>query len=173
MLPFRKLLLTGLLLFNQTAFATDWIYLDAGVSRASVQVEDTEFNPVLPRIKLGIELYEGILLEFQYVGGGDDKASNMQVEIEEISAAYLRLDTPIIGTMRMFVLLGGAETSLKVKGTNGSTAGSGTYEDFSWGFGLEEQFLSKHTLLTLEYTEYYNHDDVTISSISLGFKVEY
>ena len=73
----------------------------------------------------------------------------------------------------MYVLLGGAESTLKVTGTGGSSGGTDNYSDFSWGIGLESRVWTKSTLLTLEYTEYYNHDDVTIAGVSLGFKFEY
>jgi len=163
----------GLSLNLQNAFATDWFYFEVGASRGSVTVLDTEFNPVMPRAKMGVALYEGILLEVQYMGGGDDKVANTKMEIEEVSAAYLRLDTPFRGSMRLYVLLGSAETTLNIKGAGGTTAGSGTYKDFSWGVGIEDRVWSKYTLLTLEHTSYYNHDDVSIEATSLGFKLEF
>jgi len=169
----RTLLLLTVLVLSSTAHATDWIYLDAGASRTTIDVDGTDFKPVVPRIKLGVAIYNGILLEYQLTGSGDDTSNNTTIEIEQISAAYLRLDTPIRSSMRMFVLLGAAETQLNVKGAAGATGGTDTYEDFSWGVGLEDRTFSKHTLLTLEYTEYYKHDDVQISAVSLGFKLEF
>ena len=160
-------------LLSSKAFATDWIYLEASATRSNVEVIGTKFNPVLPRVKLGINLYEGIQLEVQYTGSGDDTVAGTKLEIEEITASYLRLETPIRSNMRMFVLLGSAEAKLNVQGSGGATAGTGNYKDFSWGIGIEDRVWTKHTLLTLEYTEYYNHDEVVISGVSLGFKLEY
>ena len=166
------LLLSGIFL-SQPAMASNWWYAEVGATRATVNVSDTKFNPVLPRLKLGLFITQGILLEVQYNGSGDDTVTNTTLEIEDITSAYLRLDTGIRSNMRMYVLLGSAETTLNVKGSGGATAGTDTYEDFSWGIGIEDRAWSKHTLLTLEYTEYYNHDEVIISGVSLGFKIEY
>ena len=169
------LLLLGICFTSRTVIAADsnWFYLEADATRATVTVAKTDFKPVLPRYKLGVFITQGFLLEAQYTGSGDDTVDNSNVEIENISAAYLRLDSGIRSSMRMYVLLGSAETKLNVKGSGGATAGTDTYKDFSWGIGIEDRTWSKHTLLTLEYTEYFKSDDVIISAVSLGFKFEY
>lgn len=167
-----SLLLAGILL-NGTAFASNWVYAEAGASRATLDVAGTKFNPVLPRVKLGFFITQKIILEVQYAGSGDDTVANTQVQIEDLSAAFLRLDSDFRGSMRMYLLLGGAETNLQSSTASGSNVRKEKYKDFAWGIGMEDRTWSKHTLLTLEYTEYYNHDDVVIYGVSLGFKFEY
>ena len=169
------LLLLAVCSTSRAASAADsnWFYFEVDATRARVTVAETEFNPVLPRYKLGVFITQGIMLEAHYSGSGDDTVDNSNMEIENISAAYLRLDSGIRSTMRMYVLLGSAETKLNVRGSGGATAGTDTYKDFSWGLGIEDRTWSKHTLLTLEYTEYFNKDEVLISAVSLGFKFEY
>jgi len=159
--------------FSPTASASNWWYAEVGVTRTRIDASATEFNPVLPRLKLGFFITPQIMLEAHYAGSGDDTVANTKMEVEEISAAYLRLDSGIRSDMRMYVLLGGAETSLKAGNPGGGNTSADSYSNFSWGVGLESRVWSKHTLLTLEYTEYYNHDDVTITGVSLGFKFEY
>lgn len=166
------LILAGCL-SSHNAVATEWFYVEADVSRTTVDVMASQFHPILPRIKVGLAIYDGILLEAQYSGSGDDTVGNTNIGIDEITAAYLRLDTPVRSNMRMYVLLGSAETKLNVRGSGGATAGTDAYKDFSWGIGIEDRVWSRHNLLTLEYTEYYNHDEVVISAVSLGFKFEY
>lgn len=160
-------------LLSGNVFASNWWYAELGASRTSIDVSGTEFNPVVPRLKLGFIITQKFMLEVQYAGSGDDTVANTNMEIEDVSAAYLRLDSGIRSNMRMYVLLGGAETSLKTSNPDGTNSSTDSYSDFSWGIGLEDRTWSKSTLLTLEYIEYYNHDDVTISAISLGFKYEY
>ena len=170
------LILLGACLFNtyaQAQQASNWWYAELGVSRSVVDIAGTEFNPILPKAKLGIFVTQKILLEVQYSGSGDDQAANTDLEIDNIKAAYLRLDSGIRSNMRMYVLLGNAETTLTVKRPGETVGVSDTYSDVSYAIGIEDRTFSKSTLLTLEYTRYYNNDDVTISALSLGFKYEY
>lgn len=166
-------LLSAGLLWSVNAHAADWWYAEAGATRSRIDVAGTEFNPVLPRLKLGLFITPQIMLEVQYAGRGDDTAANTQLEVEDISAAYLRLDSGIRSDMRMYVLLGGAKTALKTGSPGGANGNADNYSDFSWGIGLENRVWSRHTLLTLEYAEYYRNNDVTIAGVSLGFKFEY
>lgn len=156
-----------------SAAESNWFYLEADATRATVTVAKTDYKPVLTRYKLGVFVTQGFLLEAHYTGSGDETLDSTTLEIENIRAAYLRLDSGIRSSMRMYVLLGSAETKFNVKGSAGTTTGTDTYTDFSWGIGLEDRIWSKHTLLTLEYTEYYKKDEVVISAVSLGFKFEY
>lgn len=160
-------------LYAGPVLASNWWYAEVGATRTRINVVNTDFNPILPRLKLGVFLTPQIMLEAHYAGSGDDKVANTRMDVESITAAYLRLDSGIRGDMRAYVLLGGAESKLKVTGSGGSTGGTDNYSDFSWGIGIEDRVWTKHTLLTLEYAEYYNHDEVIISGVSLGFKFEY
>jgi len=160
-------------LYSPWVHASNWFYIETDVTRSSVKVASTEFNPLLPRLKLGFIITPQIMLEAHYAGNGDDTVANTILAVENISAAYLRLDSGIRSDIRMYVLLGSAETRIKTSNASGAVGNTDTYSDFSWGLGLEERVWSKHTLLTLEYSEYYNHDDVIISAVSLGFKFEY
>ncbi len=170
----RLLLALSLIpLSGSNALATEWVHADLGAARTTIEVGDSKFTPVMPRLDLGLSLMDGIMLELQYAGTGDDTDAGTNIEIADVVAAYLRMETVIRSHVRLYLLLGNAETTLNVQGSAGPTAGSGTYKDFSWGIGMEEQFGSEYSLLTLEYTEYYNHDEVVISALSIGFKLEY
>lgn len=151
----------------------NWWYTELGISRSMVDIAGTEFNPVLPKVKLGVYLTRKILLEVQYSGSGDDTATNTNLEIDSITAAYLRLDSGSRNDMRIYVLLGNAETALSVKRPSDTSRVSDNYSDVSWGFGLEDQTFGNNTLLTLEYSQYYDNDEVSISAISFGFKYEF
>ena len=166
------LLLSGVL-FSAPTLAANWWYVEAGASRARINAVNTDFNPVLPRLKLGFILTPQIMFEAQYAGQGDDTVANTKMEVDSISAFYLRLDSGFRSDMRMYVLLGGADTELTASTASGSNPVSDSYSDSSWGIGLESRVWTKRTLLTLEYTEYYNHGDITISATSLGFKFEF
>lgn len=156
-------------LWASNAHASNWVYAEVDATRSRITVADTEFNPVLTRFKLGVFITQKIMLEAQYAGSGDDTVAGTQMQVDNISAAYLRLDSGMRSDMRMYVLLGSANTGLKT----GSGADTKSYTDFSWGVGMEERVWSQHTLLTLEYTEYYRDEALTITGLSLGFKLEY
>ena len=167
----------ALLLVSQlwavNAHATSWQYAEVDATRSRITVADTEFNPVLPRLKLGLFITPQIMLEAQYAGSGDDTVANTQMQVENITAAYLRLDSGIHSDMRMYVLLGSAKTKLKSSIAGSSSTSSDTYNDFSWGVGMEQRVWSKYTLLTLEYIEYYRDETLTITGLSLGLKLEF
>lgn len=165
--------LLGGFFYLPAAQASNWWYVEAGLTRTRIDVDGTEFNPLLPRLKLGFIFTPHWMVEVQYTGSGDDTVANTQLEVDNIRAAYLRLDSGIRSTMRMYVLLGGAETELSTKNPAGSITRTDTYGDFSWAVGFEDRVWSKNTLLTVEYSHYYSFNDVTITGVSLGFKYEY
>lgn len=132
----------------------------------------TKLHPVLPKVKLGYALTPKYMIELQYAGSDDDKdeITGATLDIDNISAAYLRLDSGLHAGFRMYLLLGQAETSLSATGVSGLDRADGKYSDFSWGVGFEDKTWTESTFLTLEYTEYYKEDDTKIAGASLGLK---
>lgn len=158
-------------LFNTTARA-DGLYAEVGATYITADDTYTKLHPVLPKAKLGYAITPNYMIELQYAGNNDDKdeITNATLEIDNISAAYLRLDSGLHAGFRMYVLIGQAETNLTATGMGGLDRADGKYSDFSWGVGIEDNYWSEGIFLTLEYTEYYKEDDVSIAGASLGLK---
>lgn len=142
-------------------------YAGIDVMRTSVSVDSTNFVLMLPKVKVGYMFTPQVMLELQYAGSGDDDKDNSNLEIDNISSAYLRLGSPASSQLRAYIVLGYTNTSLKLTGQNGI---NDNYDGFSGGLILEYHVWTKSNFVTAEYNSFYNNDDVSISAFSVGYR---
>ncbi|MDH5182147.1 MAG: outer membrane beta-barrel protein [Gammaproteobacteria bacterium] len=151
------------------------LYVEGAASVLSGEDTIVQVRPVVSKVTAGVEITPHYMIEVQSIGNGDetDAGSGASLQIGGISAAYLRLDSGLNAGMRMYFLVGQAETTLSATGINGFTASETTYSDFSWGVGIEDRILFKYLFLTVSYTEYYKENDTKLSSGSIGVKLAF
>jgi hypothetical protein len=143
------------------------VYVELDVMRTSISVDSTNFVIIQPKIKLGYMFTPQVMFELQYAGSGDDKKDNSTMNLNSISAAYLRLGSPASSELRAYIVLGYANTNLEVTGQNGI---ADNYDGFSGGLILEYSSWSKSNFVTVEYDSFYNNDEVSVSAFSLGYR---
>jgi len=161
-----SVLLITLIYFNTSIANASSFYAGVDVVRTSVRVESSEFNHILPKIKLGYSILPKVLVELQFTGSGDDDSDNTNMKIKSINAVYVKLGSKPNEALRAFILVGAAEISLEAIGN--STL-SDTYSGFSWALVLESPVWSNSNHVSIEYTALYDTDDVRVSTFSIGF----
>jgi len=160
-------ILLGLLLQSFNAFA-EKAYVGIEAIRTETKAAGAKFKPYQAKVKAGYYLRQQIALEAQYIFSGDDDDSGSNLEIEQIYGGYIRLESKLHNRVRLFLLAGYAESALNL---TGQSSFNDKYDGFSWGIGAEDRFVRMpNTYFTLEYMQYYDHDDVSISGISLGMR---
>lgn len=148
------------------------LYVEAGAMYLSADDTVVKLHPAVPKVKLGYAITPHYMIEVQYAGSGDDTddETGATMTVDNITAAYLRLDSDIHAGFRMYVLLGQAETNLTASGINGFNAVDDKYSDFSWGVGIEDRTWGRNLFLTLEYNQYYSETDTKLVGGSIGMK---
>lgn len=170
-LPLNKLFFLSFLLFvlsyfNYSIVNASSLYAGVGVARTNVKVDDSNFNIVLPKVKLGYIILPKVLFELQITGSGDDDNDNTNMKIKSSNAAYVKLGSNPNKASRAFILLGAAETILEA---TGNSTISETYSGFTWSIVFESAVWSNSNHVSIEYNALYDTDDVRITSFSLGF----
>jgi len=166
----RKLVLFPLfvlsLFISSQSFASPY-YGELGVMRTTVQVESTEFNLVIPKVKFGYIYKPQVLFELQISGSANVNQNNSNMKVSGITAAYVRLGSKPDQKLRFYFLAGAATTALETTGVSGI---KDSYASFSWAAVMEKSFFNENNAITLEYNNYYNFDDVGISGFTLAYK---
>ncbi len=172
--PYNKIVLNLLLsfllalacLYSPVVSAAPF-YAEVAVSQVDVNVSGTNIKLITPKIKLGYIYKPKVMLEVQYVAAGDADKDNTNFKLNSIRALYLKLGSNTDIKLRIFFLLGYAETDLQ---TTGLSSVADVYGAISWGFVFERSVWTKNNFITFEYNSFYNNDDIGISAINLGYK---
>lgn len=160
-----------LILISNQAAAID-LYAETGVMVLTADDSLANVHAVVPKLKLGYAITEHYMIELQYAGSGDDSDddSGASINLDNVAAAYLRLDSDLHGGFRLYLLIGQAESSLTSSGLNGFTSTDNSYSDTSWGVGIEDRTWGRNLFLTLDYVSYYSEDDTRLYGASIGIK---
>ena len=171
-MPYKRILCAFLLTLPSICSATS-LYTDVGISRTEVKVASEKFHPLMWRLKLGYDITDTISVEGHFgTNAKDDSAENLKLEIDQFYALYARYTTKgNYNGIRMYFLLGQSKTKLKL--TNGDLKDD-EFEDLTWGVGIQEASDKIRSLVyTLEYVNFYDDSDLTMSGISLGLRFNF
>jgi len=147
------------------------LYAELGYMYHYVEAGDTELNPATAKLMVGAQIAKSVTLDAVYAAStGDDTINDLQLEIDNIQAVYLRLHSSLHGSgSNLSLFLGHAKTTIST--SNNGIGDTEEFDDFSWGIGLEDRSkASKNLFYTLEYIRFYDDADLSISGASLGIK---
>ena len=127
-------------------------------------------------IRAGFEFTDFLALEARGRMGFDkDSRGIVDFEMDHLYGGYVKLGAPVGETLRPYVIggyskvKGEVSASGSVAGVNYSFSDTETFEDESWGAGLD--FNLTDTLgANLEYMRYVDTDEEEISGVSVGLR---
>ena len=169
----KTLLLFFFYIYATPVFAFS-MYADASYMYHSIDTGGVELNPYTAKLKFGVPITKTMSIEAVYASAaGGDKVNGLEVEIDEILAAYVRFYSSMKGGgTHISLFVGQANTTLVTSGSG--SVGSEDFQDLSWGIGAEEESKAiKNLFYILEYPRYYDDDDLTVSGTSLGVKYNF
>lgn len=139
-------------------------------------IDDEIIKPDGVVLRLGIEPTRVFGLEAR--GGiglqSDEREFNggsLEFELDELYGGYAKLGIPLGDAVTPYAIGG----YTRVEGSASATvlgvtaSGSETWEDESWGGGLDVN-LSESLALNLEYMRYLDKEDQELSAVSVGFR---
>lgn len=160
-----------LTLFCNSAFAE--IYLGFSVTPVFISSENGSLSPTNASLNAGFS-YGNHGIELTYSAAlKTDTLNQLEIEIPAITSAFYRYDTRPDRRFNAFFYLGASESEILSK-YPGQPDVDETYSGFSYGFGLEETFLSMPEMkMVFDYRKLYSGDALDISSLSLGIRYEF
>lgn len=139
-------------------------------------IDDEIIKPDGVVLRLGIEPTRVFGLEAR---GGiglqsderDFNGGSLEFELDELYGGYAKLGLPLGDAVTPYAIGGYTRVKGSVKATalGVSASGSETWEDESYGAGLDVN-LSDSLALNVEYMRYLEKDDQELSAVSVGFR---
>ncbi|OED39785.1 hypothetical protein AB833_14340 [Chromatiales bacterium (ex Bugula neritina AB1)] len=169
--PGRLSLLLFLLLPSFAAAQIPNLYLAAYGDRQVLGVADGEFTSAIGVLSVGYWIREGIGLELEAgTGLTDDSINSLELSVESLVAANLRLESPPMEDIAAYVLLGASAIRLDsdFSGIPDSSVDS-SLTGFRGAIGLTFN-LSPSWQLDAGFTHHEYNSDVSINSFRLGMR---
>lgn len=168
---FRLAVLFGSLAI-MPAFAGN-LYSNYTIAQTTINSGGSEVKPYIGTIKLGYQFAKSFALEGQYGSGvSDDKTNGTTVEVDKLTAVYLRIGgNSSYNGVRLYLLAGKSKTELK---TQPQSSGDTEFEGTAWGIGAEEfSQRVKNMAYVFEYIRLYDDSDAEITGLSLGLRYNF
>ena len=151
------------------------MYTNVTGTQVTLKSDTDKAKPLAATVKLGYRLSEGLAVELQYgTNGSDDNFNGGKVEIDKLTAVFLRLGgQSTYNGVRMYLLLGTSKTEVKYSGVSPAPADT-EFEGTAWGLGLEETSQSVRNMsYVLEYVRYADDKDTKVTGIGLGVRYNF
>jgi Ca2+-binding RTX toxin-like protein len=168
----KVLLMVVAMLIVQESSAEMYTHVTA--TQVTLKSDTGKAKPLAATVKLGYRLSEGIALEYQYgTNGSDDSLADGKVEIDKLSAIFVKLGgQSTYNGVRMYLLLGTTKTEVKYSGV--TSALESKFEGTAWGLGLEEMSQSVRNMsYVLEYIRYAEDKGTEVTGIGLGVRYNF
>lgn len=160
-----------LLLLPMTAAAMEPM-VGAELTWTRIDIAREHFNPLAARLRLAL----AITPEWEVgVAGGagvaDDTQVSVTADLSEFGEAYVRYSAPLDDNARLVLSAGYGEMTLDVSSATPGFPGSQTYSGIVWGVSLQERLSSHpHWVGSLDFERWFDENDLTISTLSYGFR---
>lgn len=145
-------------------------YAEIGYTEADLSVDGSDIKPEILRLKFGWQFTRSFALE-AHLGSGitEGEVGSITADVKSLSALLLRYGSPVSSDFNLYFVAGASSIDMSYSGS--SSLGDENYGDFAWGIGIEERLQSLHNLLiTFEYMNYYDYQELDITAYNLGFK---
>lgn len=149
------------------------LYSNFTIAQTTINQGGIDVAPYVGAVKVGYQFAKSFALEGQYGSGiADDNSKGTTVEVDKLTAFYLRIGgNSAYNGVRMYLLAGRAKTSLKTQPVSGSDQ---DYEGTAWGVGAEEFSQSiPNMAYVFEYIRFYDENDTEITGLSLGLRYNF
>lgn len=147
--------------------------IGAELTWTHIEVADENFNPLAARVRLALALTPE--WEIGVVGGAgvaDDEEVTVTADISEFGEAYVRYSASLDDNARLVLSAGYGEMTLDVSSlATPGAPGAQTFSGVVWGVSLQER-LSRypHWIGSLDFERWFDEDDLTITTLSYGFR---
>ncbi|MCG8394814.1 MAG: porin family protein [Pseudomonadales bacterium] len=175
----RSVLIVSCSLLSTTGAYAAGPYIGGNYSQ--IQYDSQEFDTDTLKIdsatvNAGFEFTDFLALEARGgVGLDEDSQGIADFEMDHLYGGYVKLGAPVGDTLRPYVIGGYTKVKGKVSadgtvaGVNYSFSDTETFEDESYGAGLDFN-ITDTVGANLEYMRYVDTDDEEISGISVGLR---
>ena len=173
----RWLIACVLVLFSPFAIADGRFYGEVHLAAGGVQHSGVDFYPVFGSVSAGLYLFPNIGVEvFADTGLSSDKSDGFDMDIEQAYGIAARLQSPAIGGLQGYVVLGYVNYTLNQDSLpTASLAGSSVNEDFTGArisVGLMQRLKRYSNLLVSAEFRHYNADEpLRVDALVLGLRV--
>lgn len=165
----------ALLLFPATALAVEPM-VGAELTWGHISVADETFNPLAVRARLALALTpEWEIGGAIGAGVGDDSEVSVTTKISSLAVAGVRYSASLDDNARLVLSVGYGEIALDAEAAaTPGLPGEETYSGVVWGVSLQERLARYPNWIgSLDFERWYDEDDLTISTLSYGFRYEF
>lgn len=149
--------------------------IGAELTWTHIKIADETYNPPAARVRLALALNPD--WEIGVAGGAgiaDDDEFGVAVDVSEFGEAYVRYSASLDDDARLVLSVGYGEMTLDVTTATPGFPGAETYSGVVWGISLQERLAGHRNWIgSLDFERWYDQDDLTISTLSYGFRYEF
>lgn len=138
----------------------------------SNEVGPAEFHPLAAGGRIGAYLEPGVGLELHAMTGvNDDKDIDIDSELSYTVGMAARFESPESEGGKIYFLLGYALSELDVSRSGTGKPGTVSFDDFSYGGGLEFRLGKTRKLyMNLQMVRFYSDNGIDLDAVSLGLR---